>query len=183
MTSRYIPDSYTEVVNHPDGLKAVVHIEPETLTAKGYSGKRSKSDFHIQFTNRARLEAHIEKFFAQVTRQNAALQERRAAKKQAHSLEVGTIVYNTWGYDQTNVDFYEVVGRTPYFVQLRLLESELTGQRSDMSGYAVPKPGKYKGAEISRHRVAAYESGAKINFPHGGGSVWDGKPKYVSWYA
>ena len=25
--------------------------------------------------------------------------------------QIGDIVYSSWGYDQTNVDFYEVVGK------------------------------------------------------------------------
>ena len=34
--------------------------------------------------------------------------------------QIGDIVYSSWGYDQTNVDFYEVVGKQgkiTYFLQ------------------------------------------------------------------
>jgi hypothetical protein len=40
--------------------------------------------------------------------------ERKAKKKEAqknmqHSYKVGDIIYNSWGYDQTNIDFYQIV--------------------------------------------------------------------------
>ena len=43
-----------------------------------------------------------------------------------NSLQIGSILYASWGYDQTNIDFYEVtklIGRTT--LELRELGQEL----------------------------------------------------------
>ena len=39
-------------------------------------------------------------------------------------LNVGDILDSHWGYEQTNVDYYEVVGLTPKGVKIRQIESQ-----------------------------------------------------------
>ena len=101
----------------------------------------------------------------------------RAERRKPHSFQVGDIVRNTWGYEQTNVDFYEVVRISPSSVWLRPLQQETT-ETSFMAGTTVPLPGQYRG-EAVMHRANA----AGISFPHGCGRKWDGKPQHCSWYA
>lgn len=36
-----------------------------------------------------------------------------ATEQSAPAVQVGDFFYSSWGYDQTNVDFYKVVGMTP----------------------------------------------------------------------
>ena len=59
-------------------------------------------------------EARRAKFVAtwlEALRANATRREMRQAEKKAatHELRCGDIVYSSWGYEQTNVDFYQVV--------------------------------------------------------------------------
>ena len=93
------------------------------------------------------------------------------------------IVYNSWGWEQTNVDFYEIVRRTAKFVFLRKLKStiESCGNQS-MSGYAMPVLGEYENDVIEKHGIKDYSWGQCIKFKYGCGSFWDGKPKFTSWY-
>lgn len=42
-----------------------------------------------------------------------------AEKRYGDGGDVGDILYSSWGYDQTNIDFYEVVRRTEKSVWLR----------------------------------------------------------------
>lgn len=89
----------------------------------------------------------------------------------------GDILYTSWGYDQTNIDWYEVVKVTPKtvsVVQVRSTETE-TGF---MSGYSLPIPGMQVGKPM-RVQVRRYMG---IN-----GHLakrWDGEERpYCSWYA
>ena len=56
-----------------------------------------------------------------------------------HGVEVGAIFVESWGYDQTNIDYYEVIKVTKTGVWLKPIESA----RTDAS-HVVPVPGAYK---------------------------------------
>ena len=107
--------------------------------------------------------------------------------KSAKALPVGTVVVNTWGYDQTNVDFYQVVSATACFVTLRMLKAETT-ETGFMCGPTTPVLFSFMKEETSRHKVVpglllSGHEGPSINFKHGSGVVWNGQPQRCSWYA
>jgi hypothetical protein len=106
------------------------------------------------------------------------------AKKNAVelALAVGTIVYNSWGYEQTNIDFYEVMSATKHFVTLRRL-NQITTETGFMCGPTEPILKSYRNAETTRHSVRRYGDEASISFRHGVGRVWNGTPQSCSWYA
>jgi hypothetical protein len=68
-------------------------------------------------------------------------QERLArAREQGHTIQVGDLYYDSWGYEQTNIDFYQVVelrGKTK--VVLRRIHSEVV-HYSDNSYSGRKKP-------------------------------------------
>ena len=102
--------------------------------------------------------------------------------KTATCIQTGTIVYNTWGYEQTNVDFYEVVKSSRCFVWLQRLSAEKTETLS-MQGTTAPVPGTRAG-KISKHKVSIFDrSRVAIKFEHGTGTIWDGERKRFSSYA
>jgi len=105
------------------------------------------------------------------------------AKKQGHTLEVGAIVYHSWGYEQTNVDFYQVVGRTQHFVKIRPIKSKTVKRISDMAGEVVPVKDSFSTSEIERRKVSEWQGRQLVKMFHGHGEEWDGKPKYESSYA
>ena len=50
--------------------------------------------------------------------------ERKAERQQKrrdfrHSLKVGDILVDSWGYDQTNIDYFQVIGVEELFVTVR----------------------------------------------------------------
>jgi hypothetical protein len=52
--------------------------------------------------------------------------ERKAEKQQKrrefrHSLKVGDILVDSWGYDQTNIDYFQVVRAEEFFVTVRAI--------------------------------------------------------------
>lgn len=120
------------------------HTETKTYTM-GFSGKRQKPDFHFSFAAYDSAQQHAAKWFAAIEKAQTEKTERRArAKAEAQILKVGDVLRSMWGYDQTNVDFYEVVelvGKCS--VKIR----EIAAQREvgDMRGQVVPKLGAYRG--------------------------------------
>lgn len=62
---------------------------------------------------------------------------------------IGDVFYSSWGYDQTNVDFYEVVRKTAKTVYVREIYGEiLTG--GGYAGRCQPKPGSFREGEPER---------------------------------
>jgi hypothetical protein len=52
--------------------------------------------------------------------------------------QVGQILEGTWGYDQTNVDFYRIPKRTNDTLWLEPLANISTGEAGFMSEYVQP---------------------------------------------
>jgi len=99
---------------------------------------------------------------------------RKGRKKYRHDYQVGDVLYSSWGYDQTNISFYEVVGLSgDKSIVIREIGQRVVKQDVG-SEYVVPTKGRYIGKEMTK-RVSI------------GGSVkitssayawkWDGKPK------
>lgn len=50
---------------------------------------------------------------------------------------VGTIFSESWGWEQTNVNFYEVVSRTEKMVTIREIGQKTVKEETAMSSYVV----------------------------------------------
>ena len=95
---------------------------------------------------------------------------------------IGDVLYSSWGYDQTNVSFYQIVGKTgKATLVLQEVGKEFveTHGLSDMAGRVVPDV-KYKKGGTFKKRVTKYGhvniSSYETLFKY------DGTPKYISWY-
>ena len=101
-----------------------------------------------------------------------------------HTLKVGSIVYNSWGYDQTNVDFYQVVKATKCFVTLRPIEA-IKGEDGPqaMTGKAMPVKDRFSSEVTTRHKAEFWNGENIVKFQFGAGCEWDGQPKRYSTYA
>lgn len=69
------------------------------------------------------------------------------------TVEIGDIFEGSWGYDQTNVDFYEVVGFTPSGKSVRLRpirKVTVPGSEGFMSRRVTPALGEFCGEEFTK---------------------------------
>ena len=108
-------------------------------------------------------------------------QAREVKTRARHTLALGDVLYSTWGYEQTNVDFYEVVAVRGACVDLRELRQNRNEHTIGMQGTCTARPVDYKGALIRGKR------------PNGNNWVriesfavacrWDGRPVNWSSYA
>ena len=105
-------------------------------------------------------------------------------KNYQHGLEVGSILYSSWGYDQTNIDFYEVTQLLKSMVVIREIATKVTpgGRGSDN---VMPIPGRFVGKPMRKKPSAGYRGQAYIKLnSYSGAQLWDGKPKHqtaVGW--
>ena len=110
----------------------------------------------------------------------------------------GAIVADSWGYDQTNIDFYRIVKRKGDWLTLQPLESvevsddePAKGRQATMTGTATHGPAT--AARPFRRRMCfgteEWQNGQPIgfavrNYASGGWArIWNGQPEHVSHYA
>jgi len=105
-------------------------------------------------------------------------QEKKLKKDFLSALKPGVILFDSWGYDQTNVEFYKVIKVNGSEVLLLELGHKVEKELSDMSQMVVPgealdKDIVKKIVRSDRIKITSY-----ILL-----TLWDGKPKYSSSYA
>ena len=60
-------------------------------------------------------------------------------------LEIGTILVYTWGYGQTNIDFFQVTKRSAKSVQIREIAKDIVVKYENMCGLVAPVPNEFVG--------------------------------------
>lgn len=114
-----------------------------------------------------------------------------AAVNAAAHFTVGDVVVNSWGYEQTNVDFYVVTKVTARQITVVRCGNKSAGNHGFMSDTTVPDVGRLDHADTRRLTIKQYQTQPEaipvvyIVSPNNyySFSKWDGKPCYRSWYA
>jgi len=103
-------------VEYPEGLPgAEIHRYenggnlPDVPYAAVFGGKRTKPDWHYRFRTEERREEKIAEWIENQKGRLVDTKNRRAEHNGGHTLEVGDVLSGSWGYDQTNVDFYQIM--------------------------------------------------------------------------
>ena len=116
-------------------------------------------------------------------------------------VKVGDFFSSSWGYDQTNVDFYKVVGLTKSGKSVRVVKVGSRVDHSDMHDYVVPSDEPTTGAwvrnpggwseydpsasapvETHRLRVGGYKGASFTVNSYSSAYLWDGTPQYKTGY-
>ena len=95
----------------------------------------------------------------------------------AAKIKVGDIFYTSCGYEQTNVDFFQVVevsGQKVIVQQIRATQNEYTGHDSGKTS-AI----KDDFRNDKKIRLGLCQNGFQIDGHYA--NIWDGTPKYNSW--
>jgi hypothetical protein len=98
-----------------------------------------------------------------------------------HSVQTGDVFAASWGYDQTNVDFYEVVSTTAKSVRIRKI-GQTTVEDHGYSVRVLPERGNFLGESVTR-RVRETEYGTYINInSYKTASLHDGRSMHATGY-
>jgi len=77
-------------------------------------------------------------------------------------IEVGDIFRASWGYDQTNVDYYKVVRKTAKMVELVEIGSKMGEATSWASAHVSPDPDRVIGTPFKRIPTAYAQGCGKL---------------------
>lgn len=154
-------------------------------TCKAWRGKASKPYAFYQFRDEAQRAAWVEEQKAGADSAEKFKAERASTKATAteemrETIQVGTILCYTWGWEQTNQDFLEVVEKTGKTVTVREIAAEMVANAGhSMSGWVGAKPGCYTGEPVKKV-INAYG----VAMPHGVACpIGPTEKKFCSWYA
>lgn len=197
---RHRPAGLDETLTDQYGIE--IYYSTNDLKAIFYAGKSSKSWWFYRF---ASLDEMIKRIYESVDRhierENEKLQKKEELKKAmqvfkaADYFNIGDIVVNTWGYEQTNVDFYQVTEVLNKKIRVRKIGAEIVNATGPMSANVMPVKDSFCDNSESSRNVSLLSLKAEINVS---GVVscricdpqsyyyfhkWDGKPQYCSWYA
>jgi len=167
-------------------------VEFKRLTPKA---KYSKCKIVWRYVYKTEPEA-IEKLFSTFNNLESNINknnERKEKARQANAevkasdfYKIGDVICNSWGYEQTNIDFYQVVkvgNKTIEIKKIRAAMVENSMYSHGMACEVMPSLDDFinDGKEYTL-RVKAdgcLSNPASFYYMH----KWSGKPKYCSWYA
>ncbi len=132
----------------------------------GFEGRARKPVMRFRYASIESRDNAIERMFRDRRERHRHADGRRNAP---HSLAVGDILASSWGYNQTNVDFYQVTalaGRTMVWLREIARHSVATGS---MTGTATPVPNRFVGRPFRRRassrndvRIASFAAAIRI---------------------
>lgn len=176
----YIPKGAMKVA--PKDLPVEFYIED--LSAMCFIGKQSKPAWYYGFRSRAAMEKQIKDQIASVQASEEYKAKRKAERSKPHTLKPGDILCSSWGYEQTNVDFYKVkklIGKS--MVELVRVGSS-TVEGSEYSHGMACEVVAVPDAEIGPSFKKKAQSNNSVSISSfANARLWDGKPMYKSWYA
>ncbi len=108
--------------------------------AMAFAGRRSKPDWRFRFRDDQQREYRVHKWLEGLRERETQKTERQKQRTQPHGFRPGQLFYISWGYDQTNIDYYmltETRGKTQGYV---VPISQKTVRSSTGADYVAPDP-------------------------------------------
>jgi hypothetical protein len=144
------------------------------LYAIAFRGKANKPLWHYSFRSEASRNDYINSAIEKEKSLQGAKDARRQERKEySHDMKVGDILYSSWGYDQTNIDYYEVTKVMGKAIEIREIAYKVVSE-----GYAevkvAPVPGKYMGPP--KRKLVNTRGAVRLN-SYSWAWKWDGQPK------
>ena len=176
----YIPRGATKVTQKDgDGVVYLYTTGTNLYGVVAFHGERSaKPDFHYTYRAIQGRDRAVKEFFDSRVAWAKYKADNKAATSNA-GVNVGDIFVASWGYDQTNVDFYkvvELVGKAS--VVVRAIGQVMVEATGPMAEKVTADPAKLVGKPVTRRISNNY---IKIDSVRTA-SKWDGRDMYQSHY-
>ena len=180
-SQRYVPSGAIPETDPDSGAAVYSYERNGELFAIAYKPKASRnSAWHHRFRSEVERNNYITKFFEGQRAHQDEMKKRRANRKQPHSLKVGDILVSSWGYEQTNIDFYQVTAAPgKCTVELRELAKNAV-ETEWCQARVTPRKDKFVSAAFKRR--ASIDGRVKVSSV-ASAYVWDGRAKHQTSYA
>ncbi|MFA5448854.1 MAG: hypothetical protein WC292_00210 [Clostridia bacterium] len=178
MNSRAAKEMYQRIVDakigdlistrHEGNKKEYGDTLADMLIQQGY---KEDADFEFYF-EWSTCQRYIEK-----------LAEIKPYVEPEHDIKVGDIFVYTWGYEQTNVDFYQVIKVTKKTVTILPIKTKGIYNYGTMTGNKTPIKNSFtENDKPIRKKPYLFMDEWHLKFDHGVASPWNGEPVSYSSY-
>lgn len=186
IAERYIPNDYQQ--DHRDEQLHFYYGETRDGEPVGivFKAKAKNALQRYRFRTTERRDQWRDELIQSYQAHAERKAERKATRQNyKHDVKVGDIFYTSWGWEQTNIDFYQVTQVNGKMATIHQIAGSVTDYHSSMSGEKVATPGAFvERAEPMRKMIQRGYDGQPImnisSFELA--SRWDGEPKgWSSW--
>lgn len=136
--SRYTWVKQITPAEAPDGTE--IYFDANSPIALCFTGKSGKASLYCRYSNSAHRAHEVTKWYQAILA--AAAEKAAFAKAKAEAVcpfTVGQILYGTWGYEQTNVEFYKIKAvQGKRLTLVKMSENVISDGICHMSGRATP---------------------------------------------
>ena len=167
---KYTLTTYTNDQNKP--CAKLETVKGRKCWAYHFRNEEDRDDYAVKMCER--IEA------SEMERAENIAKAKAERDAKLANLKEGDIFYTSWGYEQTNIDFYKVVKISGQRITVRRLAQQ-TRETGFMSGYTAPR-GEFHPQFPEEIRVGLNKWGGFAIKGHYT-ELWDGKEKGCSWYA
>ena len=162
---RHIPSGYQLIAKDERYGFEVYGIESPSVIAICFAGKAIKPMWHYRFQDIVRRNARIDetlKNIIEVREYKDKQKKQRLEASASHDVKPGDVFRCSWGYDQTNIDYYQVLSVSGQMAVISEIgcESEETGF---MQGESVPALDRFIG-ETRKVRIQRYSMDSEPYF-------------------
>jgi len=167
----YIPAGAMKVADKNSDAIAYVFTNPKGKpAAMVFYGKQAKPIWHYYFATPEKRETSIKNQFANRQAEMACKAKYRAERaEKGAGLVVDDILVCSWGYDQTNIDYYQVTGvQGKNAVTICQIAAHAI-ETGNMTGECVPQSGRFIGKPMRKMardgwvRINSFSSAKKWN--------------------
>ena len=172
---RYIPAGYVPlVIENPADVVVYTNNDNGKFSAICFAGKAVNPTWYYLFRSEEAMLAQVAKTVNNRIARAAEVAKYKAERLAPTNLKEGDILYCSWGYDQTQVDFYkvkEVVGNN----RIKIVPmTAIVAKQSTGADYMIA--GEEKGTPMLKVANGRQNS-VKIT-SYSNAYLWDGQPKY-----
>lgn len=170
----YIPKNATKMDSY--GTDAAVYVYPIASGRVGvvaFQGRAQKPAFNYSYNTADQAASRIKYFVENRKAYADRMAARRAEAKKPHEFTDGDIFVCSWGYDQTNIDFYQVVKTTKRTVTVRKIGKKVVRSETG-SDFVVAVPNDFYGDPVRR----TVKNGYIKAYDFASASKWNGEPVY-----
>lgn len=173
----WVPEAVREMPPmQPEGTDLAIWSweDKGRIWAIAFAGKSNKPLWYHYFSNesgrRRKIDDTIKSRREFIERKET---ERRERLEFQHSFKVGDFIDTSWGYDQTNIDYYQVVGVRGKMLLVRKVSEVVVESKGDYD-MVVPKADSFIGGVLK----VLPSKGDKVKVEGHYGSKWDGRPNH-----
>jgi hypothetical protein len=194
MTQEFKAGKYTATVSKRENLTNypnapyMVRVTQETPKAKYF---KTKTLYNYVFKSLEEAEKYANSYINRISanlesRQNELNKKRELNKNISASdfYKVGDVICNSWGYEQTNVEFYQVIKVGQKSIEIKeIYQKTVQGSEAFMSCSVLPDIDNFKENGDSYTLRVKHEG--RLSNPKSFYYMFKhkGNPQYNSWYA